>query len=157
MIITYTFGNYIIFAGIALIIAFAFYKGKYRYILLLAGIGSFVARYSMNHIVVLKANQKRESLLTFGSSFNYTFQNGNSTRINVSSNTLVNDTEEELIIEKVEYSTFSSLSDEDKVVKNIESFSFVQLVNSVDYYYENPPKTIRVKGRSSTTRYWLHK
>lgn len=157
MIISNTTGNYIIFTGIALIIAFALYKGKYRYILLLAGISSFVARFSMNHIVVLKENQKRESLLTFGSSFNYTFQNGRTSRITVTSNTLINDTEENLIVEEVEYSTFSSFSDENNVVKNIESFTYTQLGKGIDYYYKDPPKTIRVKGGGSTTRYWLHK
>ena len=157
MILTDTTGNYLIYAGIAFFIVFGFYKGKYRYILLLAGIGLIGSRFAMNEIVVLKANQKREKLLTFGSSFDYTFKDGITSTISVSSNTLVNDTEDNLVIEEVEYSTYSSLSDEDKVVNNIESFSYAQLGNSVDYYFQDPPKTIRVKGGGSTTRYWLHK
>lgn len=111
----------------------------------------------MNEIVVLKANQKREKLLTFGSSFDYTFQDGTTSNISVSSNTLVNDTYEKLIIEKVEYSAYSSLSSGDNVVNNIEPYSYAKLGNSVSYYFEEPPKTIRVKGGGSTTRYWLHK
>lgn len=157
MILTDTTGNYLIYAGIAFFIVFGFYKGKYRYILLLAGIGLIGSRFAMNEIVVLKANQKREKLLTFGSNFDYTFKDGTTSTISVSSNTLVNDTEDNLVIEEVEYSTYSSLSDEDKVVNNIESFSYAQLGNSVDYYFQDPPKTIRVKGGGSTTRYWLHK
>lgn len=157
MILTDTTGNYLIYAGIAFFIVFGFYKGKYRYILLLAGIGLIGSRFAMNEIVVLKANQKREKLLTFGNSFGYTFKDGTTSTISVSSNTLVNDTEDNLVIEEVEYSTYSALSDEDKVVNNIESFSYAQLGNSVDYYFQDPPKTIRVKGGGSTTRYWLHK
>jgi hypothetical protein len=126
MILTDTTGNYLIYAGIAFFIVFGFYKGKYRYILLLAGIGLIGSRFAMNEIVVLKANQKREKLLTFGNSFDYTFKDGTTSTISVSSNTLVNDTEDNLVIEEVEYSTYSSLSDEDKVVNNIESFSYAQ-------------------------------
>jgi hypothetical protein len=157
MILTDTTGNYLIYAGIAFFIVFGFYKGKYRYILLLAGIGLIGSRFAMNEIVVLKANQKREKLLTFGSSFDYTFQDGTTSNVSVSSNTLVNDTYEKLIIEKVEYSAYSSLSSGDNVVNNIEPYSYAKLGNSVSYYFEEPPKTIRVKGGGSTTRYWLHK
>jgi hypothetical protein len=65
MILTDTTGNYLIYAGIAFFIVFGFYKGKYRYILLLAGIGLIGSRFAMNEIVVLKANQKREKLLHY--------------------------------------------------------------------------------------------
>jgi hypothetical protein len=157
MILTDTIGNYLIYAGIALFIVFGFYKGKYRFIFLLCGIGLIGLRFNMNEIVVLKSNQKREKLLTFGSSFDYTFQDGSTSNISLSSNTLVNDTDDKLIIEEVEYSTYSSLNTGDNIVKQIESFSYTQLGNSVDYYFEEPPKTIRVKGGGSTTRYWLHK
>jgi len=157
MIFTDTIGNYLIYAGIAFFIVFGFYKGKYRFIFLLAGIGLIGLRFTMNEIVVLKANQNREKILTFGSNFDYTFQDGTTSNISVSSNTLVNDTYEKLIIEKVEYSAYSSLSSGDNVVNNIEPYSYAKLGNSVSYYFEEPPKTIRVKGGGSTTRYWLHK
>ena len=157
MIFTDTIGNYLIYAGIAFFIVFRFYKGKYRFIFLLAGIGLIGSRFTMNEIVVLKANQNREKILTFGSNFDYTFQDGTTSNISVSSNTLVNDTYEKLIIEKVEYSAYSSLSSGDNIVNNIEPYSYAQLGNSVSYYFEEPPKTIRVKGGGSTTRYWLHK
>jgi hypothetical protein len=157
MIFTDTIGNYLIYAGIAFFIVFGFYKGKYRFIFLLAGIGLIGSRFTMNEIVVLKANQNREKILTFGSNFDYTFQDGTTSNISVSSNTLVNDTYEKLIIEKVEYSAYSSLSSGDNIVNNIEPYSYAQLGNSVSYYFEESPKTIRVKGGGSTTRYWLHK
>jgi hypothetical protein len=105
----------------------------------------------------LKANQEKEILLTFGSSIDYTFQDGTSTNLLVSSNTLVNDTQDKLIVEKVEYSTYSSISSGDNIVNIIEPYSFSQLGSSVSYFFEEPPKTISVKGGGSTTRYWLHK
>jgi hypothetical protein len=157
MIFTDTVGNYLLFAGIALVIVFGFYNGKFRFILLLAGIGLLASRYAMNEIVVLKENQKKETLLTFGKSFDYTFQDGTSANVSVSSNTLVNDTHDKLIIEKVEYSTYSSRSSGDNILNNIEPYSYAQLGYSVSYYFEEPPKKIRVKGGGSTTRYWLHK
>jgi hypothetical protein len=157
MIITDTIGNYLIFAGIVLFIVFRFYNGKHRYVLLLAAIGFIGSRFAMKEIVVLKTNQKKETYLTFGSSFNYTFQNGNSYVIPVSSNTLINDTEDKLVVEKVEYSSYSSISSGDNIENNIDPFSYQQLANSVNYFYEEPPKTIRVKGGGTTTRFWLHK
>jgi hypothetical protein len=157
MIFTDTLGNCLIVAGIALFIVFRFYKGKYSFVLLFAAIGLIGSRFAMNEIVVLKTNQKKETLLTFGSSFNYTFQDGTSSNVSVSSNTLVNDTQDKLIVEKVEYGSYSSISSGDNFVNNIEPYSYAQLESSVSYYFEEPPKTIRVKGGGSTTRYWLHK
>ena len=156
MILTNTIGNYLIFAGIALFVVFRFYNGKYRYVLLLAGIGLLGSRFAMKEIVVIKANQKQETFLTFGRRFDYTFQNGNSTDIPLGSNTLIDDTQDKLVIEKVEYSAYSSIGSGENIETNIEPFSYQQLENSVSYFYEEPPKTIRVKGGGTTTRYWLH-
>lgn len=157
MIFTEAIGNCLFVAGIVLIIVFRFYNGKYSFVLLFVGIGLIGSRFAMNEIVVLKASQKKETLLTFGSSIDYTFQDGTSSNVSVSSNTLVNDTQDKLIVEKVEYGSYSSISSGDNVVNNIEPYSFAHLEHSVSYYFEEPPKTIRVKGGGSTTRYWLHK
>ncbi len=157
MIFTDTVGNCLFVAGIALLIFFVYYNGKYSYVLLFSAIGLIYSRFGTNEIVVLKENQEKEILLTFGSSIDYTFQDGTSSNLSVSSNTLVNDTQDKLIVEKVEYSTYSSISSGNNIVNIIEPYSFAQLVNSVSFYFEAPPETISVKGGGSTTRYWLHK
>ena len=157
MIITETTGNYIVITGVVLIVAFRFFKGKYQFILLLAGIGLIGSIYAMNEIVVLKANQEHETLLTFKSSLDYTFKNGNSSVIPISNNTLINDTQDNLVIEKVEYSAYSSIGSGENTETNLDPFSYQQLENPVSFFYKEPPKTIRVKGGGTTTRYWLHK
>jgi hypothetical protein len=157
MIFTDTVGNCLFVAGIALLIFFVYYNGKYSYVLLFSAIGLIYSRFGTNEIVVLKANQEKEILLTFGSSIDYSFQDGASSNVSVSSNTLVNDTRDKLIVEKVEYSTYSSISSGNNIVNIIEPYSFAQLGSSVSFYFEAPPKTISVKGGGSTTRYWLHK
>ena len=145
MIINDTIGNYLIIAGVILIFFFRRFNGKYQFILFLAGIVLIVIRFTMNEILVLKSNSEHETLLTFGSSYDYTFKNGNSCIIPISDNTLINDTQDNLVIEKLEYSTYSSIGSGENSKTYLQPFSYQKLENSVDYFYAEPPKTISVK------------
>lgn len=157
MVFTNAIGNYLIIAGIASFIILRFYKGKFPFIFLFIGLLLLGLRFWMKKIVVLKENNIQETLLTYSSNFEYKFQDGTISMVPVGGNTLINDSKDKLTVEKVEYSSYASFSGDDNIVATINPFSFSELENSISYYYEEPPKTIRVKGGGSTTRYWLHK
>lgn len=156
MILHESFGTFLIVAGIVSFVALRLYKGKFRYIFLILGIGFIGVRFTLTEIKVLKGEGRKIDILTFGKSIEYKFQSGKTMLVPISDNTLINDTQEKLFVEEVEYSTYSSYSEGKKIVERIDPYSFNRLTNSIDYYFKNPPKTIRVKGGGTTSRYWLH-
>ena len=116
-------------------------------------------RLVMDKVTILTENNEKQKYLTFKNSVFYTFKNGVTKTISIKDNTLINDTYNELIIEKVEYgySKYSSSNSRDNYMTTISPYSAQDLTYSIDYFYTEPPQSIRVKAGSSKTRYWLHK
>lgn len=147
---------YIFIAGFILLLIFRFYSGKYRFSFLIAGVLLLVLRFSMDEVTIIKENKSKKDYYTLKSEIEYEFANGKTKNVSVGSNTLINDTPEELTIEEVHYSSTPSFGNGNTVVQNIMPYSSNQLKNGISYYFEEPPKQISVKRGSSTTRYWIH-
>ena len=145
--------------GLFSLFVLGFYEGKYWYIFLILGFSLMGHRLVMDKVTILTENNEKQKYLTFKNSVFYTFKNGVTKTISIKDNTLINDTYNELIIEKVEYgySKYSSSNSRDNYMTTISPYSAQDLTYSIDYFYTEPPARIRVKGGSSKTRYWLHK
>jgi len=154
--ITNSFGFYLIIAGFVSLLILRFYRGKYWAIFLILGIGFFALRMSMKEVTILIGNRLSEDYLTFNRNHEYNYKNGSKEIISIEDNTLINDTEDYLVVEKLEYSTYASYTSGDNVVMDIPPYSHVQLINSIDYFYSQPPDTISVKNGGTTTRFWIH-
>ena len=157
--ITADMGLYIFLAGFLSILVLRFYRGKYWYIFLILGFSLIGLGFVMDNVTILTGNNEKHEYLTLKNSHFYTFENGTTKTISIEDNTLINDTENEFIIEKVEYgySKYSSSDSRDNFMTTISPYSAQSLTYSIDYFYTEPPQSIRVKGGSSKTRYWLHK
>ena len=158
--ITEDMGLYIFLAGLGSVLVLRFYGGKYWYIFLTIGFILMGLRFVMDNVTILTGNNKKQDFLTLKSSHFYTFKNGTTITISIEDNTLINDTDNEYIIDKVKYGYYSkyySSSSQDNYMTTISPYSAKILTYSIDYFYDDPPKSIRVKGGSSTLRYWLHK
>lgn len=152
----YSIGTYLMFAGIFSFFLIYLYKGKRPYIFLLIGIAAFGSRMLMDTVTVIKGDQQIQKFLTFKSSIEFEFSDGRKATISVKGNTIVNDSEFELKVEEVKYSTYTMFSSDDNIVAKINPYS-VSEFNNIDYFFSEPPRSIRVKGGGSTTKYWLHK
>ena len=157
--ITADMGLYIFLAGFLSILVLRFYKGKYWYIFLILGFSLIGLFFVMDDVTILRGNNEKQEYITLKNSHFYTFENGTTKTISIEDNTLINDTENEFIIEKVEYgySKYSTSDSQDNYMTTISPYSAISLPYSIDYFYTDPPKSIRVKASSSTLRYWLHK
>ena len=155
--ITEEMGLNIILAGIGSISILNFYRGKYWYIFLIIGFSLLGLRFVMDKITILTGNNEKQEFLTLKNSISYTYKNGRTESVSIGVNTLINDTEDELIIEKVEYGKYANSNNDDNFIESINPYSSQDLIYGVNYFYKDPPTSIRVKGGSSTTRYWLHK
>ena len=154
--ITSTTGIYFVLVGIGLLLATIFYKKKIRFVFLLSGIGLIASRIAMNELILLSPGEKNQIMLVLGDKVDYTFSNGSTLEIKVMSNTIINDTEDRLMVEEVYYGSMSPLTNDDVIIGQIKPFSYTSLEYSVDYYFGKPPKKIRVQGGGYFSRYWLH-
>ena len=152
-----TTGLYIFLAGLGCLLVLRFYSGKYWYIFLLLGVGLMAMRFTMDEIVILKSVEVKEKYLTFQNSINYTFSNGLTEQVSIGENTLINDTDFNLQVESVAYSTSAYTTSGNTVVASILPFTSQTLESGIDYYFKEPPSSIRVKGGGSRIKYWLHK
>lgn len=148
---------YILLAGIASLVVLRFYRGKFWYVFLLLGIILLGIRFSMNSVTVLTEDEKHVKYYTFNKSIDYSFSNGNTMAIKIGNNTIINNTNYTLTVEKVEYGVSTYSTNSNPIVTKIRSYSSIELSNSINYFYTQPPNSIRVKGGGSRTRYWLHK
>lgn len=158
--ITEDMGLYFFLAGFLSILVLRFYRGKYWYIFLILGFSLIGLFFVMDNVTILTGNNKKLEYLTLKNSHFYTFENGTTKTISIEDNTLINDTENEFIIEKVQYGYYSKYytsNSQDNYMTTISPYSAKSLPYSIDYFYTDPPKSIRVKAGSSTLRYWLHK
>lgn len=155
--ITDAMGYYLFFAGLGSIFVLRFYGGKYWYIFLILGLSLMSIRFLMDKVTILSGNKEKQEFLTFKSSHSYTFKNGSTKSILINDYTLINDSDETLIIEKVEYSRFSTTSSGGNLLSWISPYSSQILEYNIDYFYDDPPSSIRVKSGNITTRFWLHK
>jgi hypothetical protein len=97
-----------------------------------------------------------EKYLTLWNDLEYTFSDGRSYKIIIKDNMIINDSSKKVVVEKVEYSSVALLNFGDNIECTISPYKYLELANSIDYYYSEPPKTISVKRGGTTTRYWLH-
>ena len=155
--ITDTAGLYIFLAGLACLFVLRFYNGKFWYVFLIMGIGLMALRFTMDDLVILKPNEQKEEYLTFQNSIVYTSGNGKTENVYIGSNTIINDTEFDLEVESVAYGTTAYSTNGNEHEASIPSYSCQLLSNGIDYYYNEPPSSIRVKGGGSRIKFWLHK
>ena len=154
--ITEAFGVYLFIAGIVSLLILRFYGGKYWYVFLLLGVGFIGLRMAMKNVVILKEGRVNEKYLTLWNDLEYTFSDGRSYKIIIKDNMIINDSSKKVVVEKVEYSSVALLNFGDNIECTISPYKYLELANSIDYYYSEPPKTISVKRGGTTTRYWLH-
>ena len=145
---------YILLAGIASLLVLRFYRGKFWYVFLLVGIVLLGIRFSMNDVTVLTEDEKHMKYFTLNNSIEFSFSNGSTMDINVGNNTIINNTKYTLTVEKWNGITSTTAN---PFVTTIRPYSLINLSNSINYFYIQPPNSIRVKGGGSRTRYWLHK
>jgi 16S rRNA G966 N2-methylase RsmD len=114
-------------------------------------------RFVMDKATILTENNKKQEYLTFKNSLLYSFKNGSIEVISIDDYTIINDTDERLIIEKIECSRFSTSNSGENYMTSISPYSSKILNYSIDYFYIDPPYSIRVKNTATNIRYWLHK
>lgn len=147
-------GLYILIAGFACLLIWRVFNGKISIISLILGITLLGIRYSMKNVTVLKEGEKKEEFFTLNTTIDYIFSNGNKASIDIGDNTIINNTEYDLTVEKVFYGHSRNLN---PYSTTIGSYSYKDLEHSINYFYSQPPRLIHVKGSGSRTRYWLHK
>jgi len=75
----------------------------------------------------------------------------------INNNTIINDSDYPVIIEKVHYSSMGGTNNENPYVTTIYPYTNNNSLPRIDYIFEEPPQKISEKGGSDTkTRYWLH-
>lgn len=155
--LTDTEGLYLFLAGLACFFALRFFSGKFWYVFLIMGIGLLVFRFSMDSLVILKPNEQIEKYLTFQNSTLYTYENGRTETVYIGDHTIINDTEFNLEVESVSYGITAYSTNGNEHEAYISSYSSQPLSNSIDYYYNEPPSSIRVKSSGTQIRFWIHK
>jgi hypothetical protein len=112
----------------------------------------------MDKVTILSSKSEKKEYLTLKNSLFYTFKNGTTKSITIEDNTLINDTYHKLIIEKIEYgfSKYASSDSEDSFIGTIDPYSAQNLSYNIDYFFTDPPQSIRVKSGGTKTRYWVH-
>lgn len=155
--ITYSIGTYLFIAGVISIIIAGSKPGKFWYIFLIVGITFITMRLKMKNITILNNSYSQTEYLTYKNSYQYILKDGNKINTLVKDNTIINDSEFELKIEKVEYGYGSLSSNDNKIVGVISPYSCVNLNYDIDYFYKTPPNSIKVKGSDSRLRFWLHR
>jgi hypothetical protein len=148
---------FLFFSGIGFTIIAMYFKWRFWYIFLLLLLCLIGMQFAMKKLNFLTSNLQNKKFLTFKSSLTYNFRNGEKKTFSISNHTLINDTENKLIIEKVEYSRFKTSNSTENYITTIDPYSSLDLQFDIDYFYIDPPRSISVKGGSSTTRYWIHK
>jgi hypothetical protein len=155
--ITENLGSYMLIAGVISVIISFSKPGKFWYIFLIVGATFIVMRLKMKNVMILKDYETKYKYLTYKDSIKYNLRNGEQHNYVIKENTIINDSRFELKIEKVGYGYGSLASDETKIVDVISPYSSVNLKYEVDYIYETPPNSIKVKGGGSFVKLWLHK
>ena len=108
-------------------------------------------------ITVIKSKEDHGTYLVYGSP-KYTFSDGTPLKLDMGSNKgyVINDSDMELVLEKVVYTTSYASGDYYDIL--IKPMSVTQMPGfSVNYYFDNiPPDEIEVSQSSGdVTKYWL--
>jgi hypothetical protein len=151
--------------GSLFLLVFVFYKEKNRYFLLLPCFYFFLIPLTFKHFLVLESESSPEKTLVLTSSKEFHFKNGTQQNIEIDDKVLVNNTPNKLYIEKIIYgeSFFEEDETQNTIIDSIEPFSVFNNPYYIEYYFQQPPTTIKVnvKKESSnnkkTIQYWLHK
>lgn len=130
------------------------------FLVYLSGILLFVSPLALDKLVIIndEENIDQQDYLSLLGNFDFKFKNGDLLNKSVNENLIINNTNYLLVVDKVEYGYIdSSNNNGDITVVVIPPYSSVNLKNSVDYFFKEPPQSIRVKSGESKMRYWLHK
>ncbi|MFD3275198.1 hypothetical protein [Aquirufa echingensis] len=150
----------LIFGGIGLltIILNRFYINRKKwYWFIIFAFASFYAGYKVNEVIILTNGNRHSTYSTFYSSYDYKFKNGSVKTLLINNNTIINDSDYPVIIEKVHYSSMGGTNNENPYVATIYPYTNNNSLPRIDYIFEEPPQKISEKGGSDTkTRYWLH-
>jgi hypothetical protein len=108
-------------------------------------------------VIVVKSQEDTGTYLVYGSP-TYEFSNGYKLNLTMESldSYVINDSDLELVMEEVVYSTYGLGSDSYDIL--IKPMSITKMNNiSVDYYFSDiPPDEIEIsEGSSSASRFWL--
>ncbi len=154
--ISYTTGVIFLLLGIASVLVFRFYRGKFSFLFLTIGLGLIISFYVMDKVTILNSLDKKEERLAYRQSIFFSYKNGKKEYVPIKKSTLINDTEEELVIEKIEYGT-STYFIGDNVIDSVKPYSSKNISYEINFFNNTPPSSIWVKGGRSKTKYWIHK
>ena len=107
--------------------------------------------FFLKNIIIVKNNKIIENKNTFFSSFNFKYHNGKVEEIIIDDEVLINDSDDNLTVETVIYGNENG----ENANIDISPKSYSE-IKGVDYYFEEPPQTIRQKSTDSKVKYWLH-
>lgn len=115
--------------------------------------------FIFDEIIVIndETNFDRYNYFSKMGNFNFKFKNGESLSKYVDKNLIVNNTNYQLVVEQVEYGSFTNSSSQENANILIPPFSSINLEKPINYLFQEPPQTIRVKSGESRVKYWLHK
>lgn len=150
----------LIFFGVGLltIILNRFYiNSKYWYWFIIFAVVSIYSAFKVKNVIVLENDKVYREYSTFYSTYSYKFKNGNFKNLEITDNTLINNSDYSVIIEKVFYSTNGGVTEENPIVTTIYPYSINNSLPKIDYIFRDPPQRISEKGGGDTkTTYWLH-
>jgi hypothetical protein len=86
----------------------------------------------------------------------YYFKNSSPVSVRITNNTIINNTHDTLIIEKVFYG-FLLNGKNQQIISVIPPFKFENCPFPIDFLLTNPPKKINVKHDEDVIKIWLHK
>jgi hypothetical protein len=146
------------------LLAFTFYKGKFRYFLLFACFYFAILPATFKQIRVISGESSVNKSIVLTSSIDFLYANGSEQEIEIDERLLINNTPNRLFLEKIVYGEgfFTEDVTQNSIVATIEPYS--TYVNSyyIDYYFVEPPSVIEVNNnkknpsKEKTNRYWLH-
>ena len=121
----------------------------------------FITVLALNKQVVIindEENIDQQTIVSVFGNFSFKFKNGDSTNMSLDDNLVFNNTNHQLIVDGIKYSTTISSNDYSNItIAVIPPYSSINLNKKVDYFFTYPPGTISVKNSHSETRYWLHR
>lgn len=137
---------------------------KSRNILVCIALYFFIG-WLFNHqdksITIIKTKNKTVYKHSLFNNIEFHFNNGTSSNIKLEDYTLINDTPDSLVIESVLYGNENTTyANGDSAYIFVLPFSIVNLKQSVDFYFNEPPEKVferRSFWMHGSTYYWLHK
>lgn len=144
--------------GFLTLVLYKFYiDRKNWYWFIIFSFASIYAGIKVKNVIVIENEKGYKKYSTFNSSYNYEFKNGEVKNLEIEHNTIINDSDYAVVVEKVFYSFNGGTTDENPTITTIYPYTNNNSFPQIDYIFTDPPQTISEKqGGGIKTTYWLH-